>query len=85
MLINNRDSLQESMQFPRSPIHPFARLSQYCSHDYQQLLAVNGFICSMSKRGYCYNNASMESRNHSFKVDAIHGEKFSTRAFATYV
>lgn len=33
----------------------------------------------MSKRGDCYDNAAMESWNHSFKVDAIHGEKFSTR------
>lgn len=27
----------------------------------------------MSKRGDCYDNASMESWNHSFKVEAIHG------------
>jgi len=51
------------------------RGSQYCSHDYQKLLAGNGFICSMSKRGDCYANASMESWNHSFKVEAIHSEK----------
>jgi putative transposase len=58
------------------------RGSQFCSHDYQQLLADNGFICSMSKRGDCYDNASMESWNHSFKVEAIHGERFSTRTHA---
>jgi putative transposase len=58
------------------------RGSQYCSHDYQQLLTENGFICSMSKRGDCYDNASMESWNHSLKVEAIHGEKFITRAHA---
>jgi len=58
------------------------RGSQYCSHDYQQLLANNGLICSMSKRGDCYDNAAMESWNHSFKVEAIHGEKFLTRADA---
>lgn len=58
------------------------RGSQYCSHDYQELLAKNGFICSMSKRGDCYDNASMESWNHSLKVEVIHGEKFLTRAAA---
>lgn len=58
------------------------RGSQYCSYDYQKLLAENGFICSMNKRGDCYDNASMESWNHSFKVEAIHGERFSTRAYA---
>lgn len=34
----------------------------------------------MSKRGDCYDNAAMESWNHSFKVEAIHGEALTTRA-----
>ena len=65
---------------PRGVIIHSDRGSQYCSHEYQRLLAENSFICSMSKRGDCYDNASMESWNHSFKVEAIHGEKFPTRA-----
>lgn len=79
------DALQMAIWRRRKPqgviIHS-DRGSQYCSHDYQKLLAENGFICSMSKRGDCYDNASMESWNHSFKVEAIHGEKFLTRADA---
>lgn len=67
---------------PQGVIIHSDRGSQYCSHEYQKLLAENGFICSMSKRGDCYDNASMESWNHSFKVEAIHGEKFLTRAQA---
>lgn len=67
---------------PRGVIIHSDRGSQYCSLDYQKLLAQNGFICSMSKKGDCYDNASMESWNHSFKVEAIHGEKFPTRADA---
>jgi len=55
------------------------RGSQYCSKEYQQLLAQHGMRCSMSKRGDCYDNAAMESWNHSFKVEAIHGERFATR------
>ncbi len=55
------------------------RGSQYCSADYQALLSRHGLICSMSKRGDCFDNAAMESWNHSFKVEAIHGEKFKTR------
>ncbi len=58
------------------------RGSQYCSLAYQKLLLQYGLISSMSKRGDCYDNAAMESWNHSFKVEAIHGEKFITRAFA---
>ena len=55
------------------------RGSQYCAEAYQDLLSEHGLICSMSKAGDCYDNAAMESWNHSFKVEAIHGEKFKTR------
>lgn len=58
------------------------RGSQYCSGDYQQLLQDNGLVCSMSKKGDCYDNAAMESWNHSLKVEAIHGERFVTRQAA---
>jgi len=67
---------------PQGVIIHSDRGSQYCAREYQQALTENGFICSMSKRGDCYDNASMESWNHSFKIEAIHGEKFSTRAIA---
>jgi len=67
---------------PQSVIVHSDRGSQYCSNDYQKLLAHHHLICSMSKRGDCYDNAAMESWNHSFKVEAIHGEKFPTRAKA---
>ena len=76
------DALQMAIwrrNHPQSVILHSDRGSQYCSHDYQKLLRDHGFICSMSKRGDCYDNASMESWNHSFKVEAIHGEKFITR------
>ena len=33
----------------------------------------------MSKKGDSYDNAAMESWNHSLKVEAIHGERFATR------
>jgi transposase InsO family protein len=38
----------------------------------------------MSKKGDCYDNAAMESWNHSLKVETIHGEKFLTRAEAKH-
>lgn len=65
---------------PRGLIVHSDRGSQYCSHDYQHLFSIHGLICSMSKRGDCFDNAAMESWNHSFKVEAIHGEKLITRA-----
>lgn len=30
-------------------------------------------------KGNCYDNAAMESWNHSLQVEAIHGERFATR------
>jgi transposase InsO family protein len=29
----------------------------YASEDYQRLLAARGIVCSMSRRGNCYDNA----------------------------
>jgi transposase InsO family protein len=55
------------------------RGSQYCSAAYQKLFKKHRLVCSMSKKGDCYDNAAMESWNHSFKVEAIHGERFPTR------
>lgn len=66
-------------KMPKKVIVHSDRGSQYCSFEYQALLRENTLICSMSKRGDCYDNAAMESWNHSFKVEAIHGEKFKTR------
>lgn len=65
---------------PKGLIIHSDRGSQYCSLSYQQLLTQHGLICSMSKRGDCYDNAAMESWNHSFKIEAIHGEKFVSRS-----
>lgn len=69
-------------QFPRGVIVHSDRGSQNCSHDYQALMDDRGLICSMSKKGDCYDNAAMESWNHSFKMETIHGERFETRFHA---
>jgi transposase InsO family protein len=60
------------------------RGSQYCSAVYQKLFRKHQLICSMSKKGDCYDNAAMESWNHSFKVEAVHGERFRSRSEAKY-
>ena len=76
------DALQTALWnrgMPKNVIVHSDRGSQYCSAAYQDLMRENKLICSMSKRGDCYDNAAMESWNHSFKVEAIHGEKFKTR------
>lgn len=67
---------------PKDVIVHSDRGSQYCSAAYQKLLKKHQLVCSMSKKGDCYDNAAMESWNHSLKVEAVHGERFMTRAEA---
>jgi putative transposase len=55
------------------------RGSQYCSSEHRAVLKAYGLIASMSAKGNCYDNAAMESWNHSLKVEAVHGERFATR------
>ena len=69
---------------PKGVIVHSDRGSQYCSAAYQKLFTQHQLISSMSKKSDCYDNAAMESWNHSFKVEAIHGERFLTRSDAKY-
>jgi len=69
-------------RLPKGVIVHSDRGGQYCSAAYQALLDEHKLVCSMSKKGDCYDNAAMESWNHSFKVEAVHGERFLTRAEA---
>jgi transposase InsO family protein len=71
-------------RMPKGVIVHSDRGRQYCSTAYQRLFHKHQLVCSMSKKGDCYDNAAMESWNHSFKVEAVHGEQFPTRADAKY-
>ena len=53
--------------------------SQYVSDRYQQLLSDNGFICSMIRKGNCWDNAAAESFFHTLKTELIHHEDASGR------
>jgi len=55
------------------------RGSQYASGDYQAALELHGFLCSMSRKGNCYDNAAMESFFHSLKVEQVHDRRYRTR------
>jgi len=69
-------------RMPKGVIVHSDRGSQYCSAAYQKLFVKHQLVCSMSKKGDCYDNAAMESWNHTFKVEAVHGERFLTRTEA---
>ena len=55
------------------------RGSQYVSERYQKLLTDNEFVCSMSRKGNCWDNAVAESFFHTLKTELIHHEDFQTR------
>jgi len=55
------------------------RGSQYCSHDYQRELNKGGFICSMSRKGDCWDNAPMESFWGKLKQEWLNDKRFRTR------
>ena len=54
------------------------RGSQYCSHSYQAKLKTYGMICSMSRKGNCWDNAPAESWFGRFKNEVIYGKRFTT-------
>lgn len=55
------------------------RGSQYCSHDYQNELKKHDFICSMSRKGNCWDNAPMESFWGKLKQEWLSDQHFKTR------
>jgi transposase InsO family protein len=55
---------------------------QYACDQYQQLLGLHGVLCSMSRRGNCYDNAPMESFFGSLKTEWVHHRHYRTRAEA---
>jgi len=63
-------------------VHHSDRGSQYASGHYQRLLAQQGIVCSMSRRGDCWDNAVAESFFATVKVELVHDAAWATRAAA---
>jgi putative transposase len=55
------------------------RGSQYAGTHYQRLLGKEGIVCSMSRRGNCWDNAPMESFFASLQKELVHHEDYRTR------
>ena len=64
---------------PPGLLHHSDRGSQYTSHDYQRRLRDNHMICSMSRKGNCWDNAVAESLWATIKRELTDGEKWATR------
>jgi transposase InsO family protein len=72
--------------FGRDPdtglLHHSDRGSQYACKAYQELLDLRGIICSMSRRGDCWDNAVVESFFSTLKLELVYLCVFKTRAEA---
>jgi len=53
--------------------------AQYASASYQNLLSDLGVVCSMSRKGNCWDNAPMESFFHTLKTELTGFEDYKTR------
>jgi putative transposase len=67
---------------PQGLLHHSDRGSQYASGDYRAALAAHGIVCSMSRRGNCWDNAVAESFFATLKVELAHDATWETRAAA---
>ena len=63
----------------RGLLHHSDRGSQYCSHEYHNLLRQFGLGTSMSQKGNCFDNAPMESFWGILKQELIHHRHYRTR------
>jgi putative transposase len=69
--------------FRRKPapgvIHHSDRGSQYANHAFQASLAEYGMICSMSRKGNCWDNAPTERFFNRLENERMHGTRYATR------
>jgi len=63
-------------------LHHSDRGSQYASGDYQVALRERGVVCSMSRKGNCWDNAVAESFFATLKTECVYPRRFATRAEA---
>ena len=60
-------------------LHHSDRGVQYASEDYQALLGKQHMICSMSRKGNCWDNAVVESFFKTLKVECVYRQRIHTR------
>ena len=60
-------------------VHHSDRGSQYASDAYRTALRDHGIICSMSRKGDCWDNAVVESFFGTLKTELIHRRSWPSR------
>jgi putative transposase len=66
----------------RGLVHHSDRGTTYASGEYQDVLARHGFVCSMSRKGDCWDNAVVESFFSTLDIECARERPFSTRTAA---
>ncbi len=64
---------------PKAVLHHSDQGSQYTSENFQRLLDSHGIICSMSRRGNCWDNAAMESFFSTMKTERLSRKQYRNR------
>ena len=60
-------------------LHHSDRGVQYACGDYRRLLGEHEIVCSMSRRGNCYDNAVTESFFGTLKTELVNDARYATR------
>ncbi len=63
-------------------VHHSDRGVQYAAHGYRRRLQAQGMLCSMSRKGDCWDNAPMESFFATLKGELVEQRDYLTRAEA---
>jgi putative transposase len=63
-------------------VHHSDRGCQYASDAYRTVLERHGVVCSMSRKGNCWDNAVVESFFSTLKTELVHRHPWPTRAAA---
>ncbi len=78
-------ALQQALQRrcpERGLLHHSDQGSPYAAEDYRKVLEASEIVCSMSRRGNCWDNAAMESWFSTLKSEL--GERFESMADAKH-
>ena len=76
-----RMAIQQRRPAPGLIVHS-DRGSQYASAQYQTLLSEHGFVCSMSRKGNCWDNAVAERFFLNLKMERVWQRQYANHAEA---
>jgi putative transposase len=79
LVVSALDMALKAREPMKGLIHHSDRGVQYAATPFRELLSSNSIVCSMSRKGNCYDNAVQESFYHSLKTELVHHEHYRTR------